>query len=70
MGKRLIPVSRLADYAADPSGFEERAGAPRSVRAAKRGQKHHDRLGRRSSPWWVLLAGLVLVLLLLWAVQA
>jgi len=69
MGKRLIPVSRLADYASDPSGFKQRAGAPRSARAAKRGNKHHDRLGRRSPSWLLLLAALVASLLLLWAVQ-
>ena len=66
MKSKPIPVSRLADYAADPAGYKQRRGKVRNAAAARAGVRHHDQLGR--SPfairWLVLVAVLVAVVIM------
>ncbi|MDE0240653.1 MAG: hypothetical protein OXI95_11935 [bacterium] len=49
---RLIPVSTLARFAADPHGFRNRQRT--STAAARHGIRWHERLAapRRPSRWW------------------
>lgn len=43
---RPIAVTKLADYAADPVGFCQRRGGPRSKKAVAIGQQGHDQAGQ------------------------
>ena len=66
MARKSVAVSRLADYAADPEGFIERRGQVRNAAAARAGTRHHDNLGRSNRiGWWLLIASLVVVALVL-----
>jgi len=68
MARTPISVSKLADYAADAYGFEQRRGDVRSKEAAEYGTVHHDSLGRKNRAWiWVFAAVAVLVLLAVFA---
>jgi hypothetical protein len=65
MRKRPVPVSQLADFAADPEGFEARRGGPRSASAARKGIRHHDSLGKPPLLWpWYIGALLLLAALI------
>jgi len=62
MSRRLVPISELAAYAADPDGFKARRGGAISSQAASFGADYHDAFGRRPparSTW----AGYVMVIL-------
>jgi hypothetical protein len=70
MRDRPIPVSQLAAYAADPSGFRARRGAVVSPEGADFGERYHRAFARpaprgRFLVWLaVALAGLVAALVI------
>lgn len=63
MRQRLVPISKLAEFAADPEEFERRRGGVRSQAAVEAGARHHEALGQpeRFWPWRVVLVVVVLV---------
>jgi hypothetical protein len=46
MSRRLVPISDLAAFAADPDGYRARNGAPASARAAEFGTAYHASFAR------------------------
>jgi hypothetical protein len=70
MTTRLIPISDLAAYAADPDGFVERRGRAANEAAARHGKAFHEGFARKPPKGpgcarQALLAALVLLLVLL-----
>lgn len=49
MRRSSVGVSKLADYAVDPSDYCKRRGGARSAKAVKYGNHHHNRVIRFSS---------------------
>lgn len=69
MTKKRIPISKLAEYAADPDGYVSRKGSVMSPSAALHGTKHHDALGKPpSSRVPVLISALLGLILFLFFV--
>lgn len=69
MTRRLIPISQLAAYAADPEGFVDRGGKPANEPGARFGTAYHEGFARTevkqaSRPPYMLLAFIVLLILL------
>ena len=56
---RRLPVSELAQYAADPKGYARRKGKLINARAARYGTRWHHRAGR---PRYAALTVLALIL--------
>ena len=63
---RRLPVSELAQYAADPKGYARRKGKLINPRAARYGTRWHEGAGRpRYGPIAALLLILALILYLI-----
>lgn len=61
MKQKPVAISRIADYASDPEGFEKRAGGPRSKKAAAAGDRRHRSVVDTRLPIW-LVPGIALFL--------
>jgi hypothetical protein len=75
MTKRLVPISDLAAYAADPEGFVERAGRAANQAAAQYGKAFHESFARDTVRPELrvpraLIAAVVLLLLVLLVARA
>ena len=71
MPRRLVPISDLAAYAADPEGFKARQGGVASAKSARFGADYHDAFARRPLPrprwvWYVVLTLSAIVAALLY----
>jgi len=65
-GKYLVPISKLADYAADPAGYCKRQGGIINAKAIKAGNKGHDNFGKAISSFRIILVlGFAIVFLLM-----
>lgn len=65
---RLIPIRKLAEYAADPEGFARTNGGVRNKAAAAAGRRGEARVGTTHVIKWVVLAALVTGGLTLWRI--
>lgn len=72
--RKLVPVSKLAWYAADPSEFRRNAGGTLNVAAARAGDKAHRAMGRPTNTLGRLcqavILGTLIAAAIIWATRA
>ena len=57
-----ISVTKLSEYAENPSDFVKRKGAPISAKAAQYGKEKHNNTGGRGYAAWLLVIVLACLL--------
>jgi len=72
MPRTRVPISHLAAFAADPSGYRARKGGPLSAAAAASGRRFHESFARSEQPapsWRVVAMGALALLVLVLVLQ-